>query len=233
VNLAVDIDGTLTRGDGTAAVDPRVFEPLRETDTVVVCTGKVLQNAVSLCRYVGIRANVVAENGGLTYTEATVGDDEYGDLRMHGAGEAARRFAEEFSTNREGGLGWGEDDLVNRWRETERAVALGHVSRDEVEEVAERHGLVVLDTGYAYHVKSPDVDKGKGLVEVADALGKDAEGFVAIGDSENDVDLFDAAGLSYAVGNADELAREAADEVVEAEYADGFLEAYEKAPGRR
>lgn len=226
MNLAVDIDGTLTVGDGSGALDPRIFEPLRETDTVVVCTGKVLPNVVSLCRYVGIPANVVAENGGLTYTEATAGDDEYGELLFHGDGEAAREFGDEFKG---GDLGWGEYDLVNRWRETERAVALGRADREEVEEVAERNGLVVVDTGYAYHVKSPDVDKGRGLVEVADALGKDASDFVAIGDSENDVHLFEAVGRSYAVGNADDLAREAVDEVVEGEYADGFLEAYEKA----
>jgi len=226
VNLAVDIDGTLTVGDGSGAVDPRIFEPLRETDTVVVCTGKVLPNVVSLCRYVGIRANVVAENGGLTYTEATQRDDHYGEVRFHGDGEAAQEFAEDF---RDGDLGWGKHDLINRWRETERAVALECAKRNEIEEVARRHGLVVLDTGYAYHVKSSDVDKGKGLLEVADSLGKDADDFVAVGDSENDVDLFEAAGTSYAVGNADESASEAADEVVEGEYADGFLDAYREA----
>lgn len=228
MNLAVDIDGTLTVGDGSGAIDPRIFEPLRETDTVVVCTGKVLPNVVSLCRYVGIRANVVSENGGLTYTEPTAGDDEYGNLRFHGDGEAAQKFAEDFG---EGDLGWGKHDLVNRWRETERAVALERADRKEVEEAAERHGLVVVDTGYAYHVKSPDVDKGKGLTEVAGDLGKDADEFVAVGDSENDIDLFEVAGTSYAVGNADEPAREAADKVVDGEYADGFLEAYREASG--
>jgi phosphoglycolate phosphatase (TIGR01487 family) len=222
VRLAVDIDGTLTRGDGSGALDPRVFEPLRAAETVVVCTGKVLPNANALCTYVGIEPNAVAETGGVTYANGSVG--------FHVPEEDLEGFVEEYAPD--GDLGWEGTDLVNRWRETEVAVALDR-SKEEVERVAERHGLEVLDTGYAYHVKSPKVDKGQGLVKVADALGLDASGFVAVGDSENDVDTFDRAGTSYAVANADDAAREAADFVTEASYARGFVEAVERERGRR
>lgn len=217
MRLAVDIDGTLTRGDGSGALDPRVFEPLREAETVVVCTGKVLPNATALCTYIGIEANAVAETGGIVYAD--------GEMRVLGDGEGLRGFVEDYAPD--GDLGWGSTDLVNRWRETEVAVARDR-DRGEVEEAAERHGLEVLDTGYAYHVKSPEVDKGEGLVAVADALGIPVEEFVAVGDSENDVHTFEVAGTSYAVGNADEAAREAADHVTDASYANGFVEAVER-----
>jgi phosphoglycolate phosphatase (TIGR01487 family) len=217
VRLAVDIDGTLTRGDGSGALDPSVFEPLRAVETVVVCTGKVLPNANALCTYVGIEPNAVAETGGVTYAD--------GDVRFHVPDEDLEGFVEEYAPD--GDLGWEGTDLVNRWRETEVAVSLDR-SKDEVKRVAERHGLEVLDTGYAYHVKSPDVDKGQGLVAVADRLGFDPSEFVAIGDSENDVGTFDRAGVSYAVANADETAREAAEFVTEASYSRGFIEAVER-----
>ena len=217
MRLAVDIDGTLTRGDGSGALDPCVFEPLREAETVVVCTGKVLPNATALCTYVGIDANVVSETGGIVYAD--------GDMRLLGDAEGLSEFVEEYAPD--GDLGWGKTDLVNRWRETEVAVPLEH-DRDEIDEVAERHGLEVLDTGYAYHVKSPDVDKGQGLAAVADTLGLEPSEFVAVGDSENDVHTFEVAGTSYAVGNADEAAREAADYVTDASYARGFVEAFER-----
>lgn len=220
--LAVDIDGTLTRGDGSGALDPRVFEPLRSAETVVVCTGKVLPNANALCTYVGLEPNAVAETGGVTYADGRVDShvdiDELGD------------FVKEYAPD--GDLGWGPSDLVNRWRETEVAVSLDH-ERDPIEEVAARHGLEVLDTGYAYHVKSPDVDKGQGLAAVAETIGVDTSEFIAVGDSENDVHTFDRAGVSYAVGNADEAAREAADHVTEVSYARGFVEAVRRERDRR
>ena len=129
-------------------------------------------------------------------------------------------------TYRESGrdLGWGAVDPVNRWRETELAVA-----RDRplapLERVAADHGMQVVDTGYAYHAKSPAVDKGEGLETAAGLLGLSAESFVAVGDSENDAAAFDLAGRSFAVANADDAALTAADEVTEAAFADGFLEA--------
>ncbi|MFP4189261.1 MAG: phosphoglycolate phosphatase [Halobacteriales archaeon] len=222
MHLAVDIDGTLTRGDGSGALDPRVFDTLRAAETVVVCTGKVLPNANALCTYVGIDANAVAETGGVTYAD--------GRVEFHVPDEDLEGFIDDYAPD--GDLGWEGTDLVNRWRETEVAVALDR-DKEEVERVAARHGLEVLDTGYAYHVKSPKVDKGQGLVAVADTLGLDTSEFVAVGDSENDVHTFDRAGVSYAVANADEAAREAADHVTEASYARGFVEAVERERERR
>jgi len=212
--LAVDIDGTLT--DGAGAVDPRVCEVLREWPApVVLATGKAFPYPVALAHFLAVERNVVAENGGVS----VVGDD----LAVHGDGAAARAVADAY---RERGfdLGWGGLDLTNRWRETEVAV-----SRERplapLEEIAAERGLDVVDTGYAYHVKSPDVSKGRALGSVAARLGIDVSEFAAIGDSENDARMFDVVGVAYAVANADDHARRAADRVTDAGYADGFLEA--------
>lgn len=219
--LAVDIDGTLT--DDRRRLDHRVIPLLREwteAAPVVVATGKALPYPVALCEFLGIPTTVIAENGGAAYVERT---DE---LRFVGDREAAEAVAADYA-DAGYSLGWGEVDLTNRWRETELAV-----SRDQplepLREAAARHGLEVVDTGFAYHVKSPDVDKGEGLVAVADALGIDAESFAAVGDSANDVGMLERARVSYAVANADEKALEAADHVTEGTYGDGFIEAAER-----
>ena len=216
--LAVDIDGTLTRPD--TSIDPRVIDPLRDwAAPVVVATGKAFPYPVALCAFLGIPANVVAENGGVVYVGVA---DE---LVHDGDPEGARAVGEAY---RESGhdLGWGAVDQVNRWRETELAVA-----RDRplapLERIAADHGMHVLDTGYAYHVTAVDVDKASGLRSAARILDRSPAEFVAVGDSENDAALFDAVGRSYAVANADDAARAAADEVTDAGYADGFLEAVE------
>ena len=208
--LALDIDGTLTTRDDQ--IDPRVFEVVPAWDApVVVATGKSFPYPVALCHFLGIPERVVAENGGVVCAE--------GQVSFQGDRGRAEQAAEAFRA-RGGDLGWNAADTTNRWRETELAA---HIDADEalLREVAGEFDLEVVDTGYAYHLKTPGVEKGDGLAAVAEVLGIDADSFVAIGDSENDVSLFEMAGESYAVANADERAKAAADTVVEGSYFDG------------
>lgn len=215
--LAVDIDGTLSRPD--RSIDSRVLDVLREWEApVVVATGKALPYPIALCDYAGIDQNVVAENGGVAYVEE--------ELVFHGDREAAQEVVDEYVA-RGHALGWGDVDLVNRWRETEVAVNL-ESPLGPLQEIAEKHGLEVVDTGFAYHVKSPGLSKGKALVSVAETLDYDLTEFVAVGDSANDESMLREVGTGYAVANADDRAKAAADVVVDESYADGFLAAVER-----
>jgi phosphoglycolate phosphatase (TIGR01487 family) len=215
--LAVDIDGTLSRPDGS--IDSRVMDVLREWDApVVIATGKALPYPVALCRFVGIETRVIAENGGVAYAND--------DLFYFGNREVADEVVREFA-NAGHDLGWGESDLVNRWRETEIAVRRDR-PLDVLTEIAEGHGMSVVDTGFAYHVKAPEMSKGAALKTVAAELGYGPGEFAAVGDSENDVELFEIAGQSYAVANADDAAQGAAEEVLTESNADGFLAAIER-----
>jgi len=216
--LVVDIDGTLT--DKDRAVDPRVFPVLSEwPQPVVVATGKAMPYPIALCEFVGIDYTVIAENGGVVFVEAT------DTLQIEGDREACLAVAEAY---RDLGheMGFGEVDLANRWRETEVVVDLSQPEAP-LRRLAEEVGLDFLDTGFAYHVTDPAVDKGTGLEAVCATLGLEPAKFLAVGDSENDAEVFDVAGESVAVANADETARSRADRVTAASYADGFLEAVE------
>ena len=222
--LAVDIDGTLT--DDRRALDPRAIPILRAWPApLVIATGKAMPYPVALCEFLGIEIAVVAENGGVVAVERT---DE---LRIEGDAEAADAVARELRA--EGyPPDWGALDPVNRWRETEIAVPR-ELPLDQVAAIADRHGLVVVDTGFAYHVKSPAVSKGGGLAAALDELGVDPAATVAIGDSENDASAFELVGEGIAVANADDSARTAADRITDAGYADGFLEAVASVADRR
>lgn len=235
--LAVDIDGTLTRPKPDGGLDPRVFDALRAyagEAPVVVATGKAFPFPIGLCEFISVPRRVIAENGGVVFCETAAGEDANdGDpstaISYDGDPEAADAVAAAY---RDAGyeLGWGEPDLVNYWRETEVAVA-----RDRplapLEEIAADHGLEVVDTGYAYHVKEPTVDKDTGLETAAATLGRTPAEFLAIGDSENDAELFNVAGEAWAVANADDAAIAAADHVTDAGFADGFLEVLEQVDG--
>ncbi len=225
--IVLDIDGTLTRPAGWG-IDPRLIQPLYEWDgPVVIATGKAFPYPVALCHFIAIPELVIAENGGVVYTGETV---EYA-----GDPAAARAVAAAY---RDAGyaLGWGDTETVNRWRETEIAV-----SRDQplapLQAIASEHGLEVLDTGYAYHVVSPDTSKGRGLEVLLESIGPDHNAAfdpadaVAVGDSENDVSTFDLVGRSFAVANADDAAKRAAGTVLEEAHADGTLAVLEQVKG--
>ena len=85
----------------------------------------------------------------------------------------------------------------------------------------------MVDTKYAIHIKSTKINKGVGLMKLASMMGLKSEDFVAIGDSENDVEMFEVSGFGIAVGNGDEIIKEAADYVTEASFGDGTVEALE------
>ncbi|SDD33664.1 HAD-IIB family hydrolase [Natrinema hispanicum] len=221
--LVLDVDGTLTRPQGWG-IDPRVFDPLREWNApVVIATGKAFPYPVALCHFIGIPELVVAENGGVVYT----GDDVFFTADR----EAAQAVTEEY---RAAGydLGWGDEDTVNRWRETEIAVNLEQ-PLEPLREIAAKHGLEVIDTGYAYHVKDTNPNKGAGLETIAEQTSIDLEDCVAIGDSINDVSTFEAVDRGFAVNNADESAKAAADEVLDEVHADGTLAVLERVCGTK
>ena len=208
--LALDIDGTLTTPDDQ--IDPRAFEVLPSWEApIVLATGKSFPYPIALCHFLGIPEQVVAENGGVVCAD--------GQVAFQGDRDRAETAAAAFR-DRGGDLGWDAADTTNRWRETELAA---RVDADEqlLRSVADEFDLEVVDTGYAYHLKTPGVEKGDGLAAVADMLGYSPDSFVAVGDSENDVSLFETAGEAYAVANADERAKAAADTVLAESYFDG------------
>lgn len=193
--LVLDIDGTLTDADGH--LDPRAFEVLPAWDApVILATGKAFPYPVSLCHYLGLPQTVIAENGGVVLADGEV------------------TFT--------GDLGWDAADTANRWRETE---IIARLNADEalLRAVADEFDVEVIDTGFAYHIKTPGVEKGVGLERVCETMDYDPEDFVAVGDSVNDASTFRVAGRSYAVANADDVAKEAADTVLDRSYMDGTL----------
>lgn len=210
--LALDIDGTLTRAAG--GIDPAIFPALRRWEApIVLTTGKSFPYPIALCHYADIPERVVAENGGVVCIDDT--------LELRGPADriaAVRRALGDDEID----LGWGDVDLVNRWRETELAVDRT-VSRTRLATIAARFDLEVVDSNYAYHVKDPAVTKATGIERAAELLNLDLDEVVAIGDSENDVELFERVGYAVALANATEVAKCAADEVAPEGFAQGAL----------
>ncbi|EGO62544.1 Cof-type HAD-IIB family hydrolase [Acetonema longum] len=74
----------------------------------------------------------------------------------------------------------------------------------------------------------PAVNKGIALSYLAQKLGVDRREVMAIGDSQNDLDMIEFAGWGVAMGNAMDLVKSKADAVTAANDADGVAEAIER-----
>ena len=210
--LALDIDGTITTPDGR--IDPRAASELHKWDgPIVLATGMAFPYPVVLCRFLGIPEIAVAENGGIVYVE-----DE---VFTEGSREIAWDVIDEY---REcgGTTDWKRESSINRWRETE-AVVSPNADEELLRSIADDYNVDVVFTGYAYHIKKSGLNKGLGLQNACEIMNLKPESFVAVGDSANDVEMFEIVGKSFAVGNSDEAARKAADTVLEDEFMHGTL----------
>lgn len=75
-------------------------------------------------------------------------------------------------------------------------------------------GLTVVQTAPFYLEVIPSiVNKGLGLRAACAAIGLLPEEAIAFGDSENDIEMLQAAGMGVAMGNADDAVKAAADRV--------------------
>lgn len=88
------------------------------------------------------------------------------------------------------------------------------------------HGMPVelIDTTFAVHIKDKKVNKGTGLLRIAERMHLDLREFAAIGDSLGDIPMFRIAGFRASVGNARPELKEISDYVSAASYGSGFAE---------
>ncbi len=79
-----------------------------------------------------------------------------------------------------------------------------------------------------FEVMSKGVSKGAALARLTDIYGIPASQMIAIGDNENDVSMFEYAGLSIAMENGEAIAKAAANYITASNDADGVAQAIEK-----
>jgi hydroxymethylpyrimidine pyrophosphatase-like HAD family hydrolase len=176
--LACDYDGTLASHDRIGAEALAALERARGAGVrLILVTGRTFFELIRVCERLDLFDAVVAENGGVLYFPAT------GVLRDQAPPPPARLLAEldgrgiPFQPGRV---------IVGTWRAEEAGVrevlaALGV----RMELVYNRAALMLLP---------PGVGKGAGVREAIRALGLSFHDVLALGDAENDLDVFAACG---------------------------------------
>ncbi len=210
--LVVDIDGTLT--DKKRAINCRAVEALRRLKIpVVLATGNISCFARAVAKIIGVSDIVIAENGGVVRFSYDGEDVILGDKGkcLRALDILKKHFKVEL--------------LDNEYRKAE--VCLRRNFPIEVARKILPKDVRIVDTGFAYHIIDANVSKGRALMFIANRLGLKVDDFVAIGDSENDVEMLEVVGFGVAVANAHKKLKEVADLVTSKPNGDGVVEALE------
>ena len=209
--IAVDIDGTLT--NRKRALNCRAVEALRKVNIpVILATGNISCFARAAAKLIGVSDIVICENGGVVRFEYDGDDIVLGDK---GKCMRALEILEEHF----------DIELLDfEYRKSEICLRR-NFDIEEARKLVDGMGVKIVDSGFAYHIMDAEVSKGKALVYIAEKIGVKPGRFVVIGDSENDIDMFEVAGFGVAVANADERLKEVADLVTPSPDGDGVVEA--------
>jgi phosphoglycolate phosphatase (TIGR01487 family) len=217
--VACDVDGTIT--DRQRRISLPAIACMRDLVEkgveVVLASGNTACFMDALARMIGTSGTVIAENGGVFRIGFA------GALQVEGdrsEAVSAFRVLEEYYRRK----GVALELYGERYRFSDVAIART-VPVGEVREVVRDLGLKVLDTGFAIHLQAKGISKGLALQKLALGMRIPAEEFLAVGDSENDLEMIEAAGIGVAVANAGDAVKAASDYITEKGDGDGFVEA--------
>ena len=218
--LAVDIDGTITEnGNGTIHLGAlgALRSLARMGHQIVYVTGRSSVEAYILSVFGGTGGLSVGENGGCITTGPS-SHTMLGD--MEECRRAYRALKGRMPDMREKPVFPRMTEVVlERTFDVAQAVRIAESDHPEI---------AISDSGYAVHINSRGIDKGRGLRELYAKHGVQRSRTMAIGDSSTDIPMFAEAGLSVALANAPKEAAGRADMVTKSPGGDGVVEALQR-----
>jgi len=188
--VACDIDGTLT--DERRRLELEAVRLLRELEAlgvpVVLATGNTLCHTLAASTYIGTTGPVIAENGGVVKERGS--EPVY---LSEACGEELERAYEHLSA-----LLPVRRVEMSELRKTEICIRRDF-NIEVIREALQGFDVKAVDTRFAIHIMGRGVSKGAALSYVAGRMGLDENEFAALGDSENDLDMLEKAGLAVGV----------------------------------
>ena len=214
--IAMDVDGTIT--DSSRKICINAIKAINQVEKkgipVIIVTGNILCATKMLAIMLGTTGKLVSENGGVIEYKK--------EKRILGNIKKCEEAFQYLKTKHPVIKVEFSDQRISE-------VAIERTIKEEVvKAVLKDFDVEIYDTNFAIHLTDPSVDKGTSLVMLASCMDIKSEEIMAIGDSENDIEFLQVAGLKVAVNNADKELKEVADYVTSKPYGDGFAEAVGK-----
>jgi len=214
--IACDIDGTLTNEDHRLDLEALTWLRLAERAglPVILSSARTKLELRITSELLGTTGPLVAENGGIVWYRSTREERVLGDLEKV---REAYRIISSYIPDLELVLeNYRETDVMIRGR---RAAEIAPIIRSEKLDVH------LLESAHVTCIACSSTSKGTGLRVASEMIGVKPSQVAAIGDAQNDVDLFEAAGASFAVGSADQRLKDVATRVMSRPYGGGCADA--------
>ncbi len=216
--VITDIDGTLT--DERRRLNTRAIETIRTLQDngveVVLASGNTSCILKGLSKLIGTGGTFIGENGGVYRVGFEGGLQILPDRQI--ALDALNLLITHYQKQ-----GITLDMYSPRERFADVAFART-VPVDEIKQLLAGRNVTILDTNFAIHIQEAGFSKGGTFKKVAELLQIPCSDFVAIGDSENDIDMIQAAGAGCCVANAAQEVKNVAGHVASLPFGDGFVE---------
>ncbi|WP_323091233.1 HAD-IIB family hydrolase [Allobaculum sp. JKK-2023] len=116
-------------------------------------------------------------------------------------------------------------------------ISLHGLKPGQIDDLLARENMVITefsiikeDSGVNGEITDRNLTKGTAFQPILESLGPEAKNYqtIALGDSENDLPMFEAAEIAVAMGNADPAIQARADYVTKSIHEDGLYHAFER-----
>jgi len=212
--IVTDIDATIT--DDRRRIDLDAISIIRRLTSkgtpVLLASGNAHPVVMYLAKFIGLDTPIVAENGGVVAWERKDILETLG--RRAAAGEFIEILKQRYEIRPLPSDAWRRSEYV-----LERNFDIHEAAR-----LAGAKGLKIEDTKFAYHISQQHVRKAEGLKRALELMGMEFSQVLAIGDSQNDVEMMERSAVAGAVANATQEAKNAADYVSPREFGEGFAD---------
>ncbi len=211
--VATDIDGTLTNDKRIIPI--QVISALRKLENkgikVMLVSGNTLPVALGMKILIGLSGPVIGENGGIIFYNNNI-------YKYFDKDDIEKEF-ENFKTL--------NPDVkriyTDRWRETSIAIVPDYNVK-KVKDYFIPKGYRVEYTGFGIHISHIEQNKYFGVKKASELLNIDCSEILAIGDSENDIDMVKNCGFGASVGNAIEELKKVSKYISKRKYGYGVVE---------
>ena len=232
-----DLDDTLTYEPGKIDYKNKViFEKLKNIGIpVVINTGRSLPYVISLCKQFLTSNYVIASNGAEVYnyvSKKMLYRSEINEENLRKLDELIQKYnllftangiERRYSNKTENNTGYifkekpsdiSEEKISQVVIQSYDIDSMMHLRKDLQEQtslkIANKSKNIVEGKLLYYDVVNSEVSKGKALEILCNNLGIKLERVMAIGDADNDVEMFEKVGYRVAVANASDKLKEVA-----------------------
>lgn len=231
--LALDMDGTLLNEEKEISAENRkwIAEASKAGITVILSTGRSFADAISYAEMLDLQTPMITVNG----SEVWKAPHEL-LFRHFLPAETVRRLHDLALRYNTWYWGYTADRLYNKnyWdtnADSSQWLKFGYNADDPavieaiVRELQSWGGLEITNSALDnIEVNPHGISKASGIHAVCDLLGLHVDQAVAVGDSINDLAAIEIVGLGVAMGNAQDIVKQAADIVVASNEEDGVAQ---------